>query len=97
MKGFAFNKAGSLKAKAAWSSAFPNQRIGSVNELVDTFMSVISGVVVFCTFKLEKALMAQGLLSEGESINDAIARFSPHQQEVLMRFIEPDIEEVHNG
>ena len=51
----------------------------------------------FCTFKLEKALLAQGLLSEGESIDDAIARFSTHQQDVLMRFLEPDIEEVHNG
>lgn len=92
MKGFSYTQNGAIEAKAAWHSAFPDQRIGSVNELVDSLLSAELEVFYFCTFKLEKALLAQGLLSDGESIDDAIARFSPHQQEVLMRFLEPDID-----
>lgn len=99
MNGYLYSASGGAEAKAAWSAAFPDQRIGSVGELVDEFISYIAGVFVFCPQKFEQALITQGLMSETESINDALARFPADKQEVIERFLNPDwiIEEGGDG
>ena len=93
MKGFIYTPKGVAEAQDAWYAAFPDQRIGSIKELTDGFASAFGGVFIFCFEKFEKALLMQGLMSEGESINDAIARFTPKQQEVIEHFLNPDIPE----
>jgi hypothetical protein len=90
MEGFPYNEKGSIAAKAAWAAAFSDQRIGSVGELIDEFLCYIARVFVFCPQKFEQALITQGLMSETESINDAVARFPADKQQVIERFLNPD-------
>ena len=92
MKGFDYNEKGSAEARDAWRNLFGNDHIGSITDLTDEILSYVSGVFTFCPFKVETALQSKGLMSENESLNDAIARFTPEQQQVFARFLDPEVD-----
>jgi hypothetical protein len=92
MRGFNFSAAGSAEAKDAWRNLFGNEHIGSIADLTDETQSYLAGLFIFCPFKLESALQRKGLMSANESLNDALARFTPEQQQVFARFLDPEID-----
>jgi hypothetical protein len=90
---FQYNNNGASQVRQAWNATALQM---PMEGLIDTELSWLLGIFIFAPDKLATALEAKGLMCpKNDSLDDAISRLTPLQQETINRLLMPDDMELY--
>lgn len=90
MNGYKWTANGKDEAKQDWLNEFTGTVRCGVAALADDFFCAALGLFIIEDHLLSDALTEAGIQLEGESLDDAIAKLTESQQQLIKRLTTPD-------